>query len=96
MAENNVNNDLRLFAAHIKRAAPDNGLPECNVCKQRKWRVLGLTAVSLAIDINEGLDSTPIYLESGNTIPTYSILCLNCYHILQFAWLPIKNQLVTP
>lgn len=83
--------DLQVFTNHLKTTAGVKGLPKCHICGQRRWQVLGMTAPPVVVDVNQDLGAAPYFAESGNTIPTYSLMCMNCFFIIQFAWLPIKS-----
>lgn len=61
--------------------------PRCPMCGQQNWQIVGTREDKIA-----GY-APPKHLVRAQSVPVVVVGCANCFHVLTFAWEPIRKAL---
>lgn len=74
--------EVQILTRHLDQV----GIVRCPVCAHENFEIIGMEAAANVL-INTQNASL-----SGDVMPTVAMICVNCYYVLRFAWLPIARK----
>ena len=75
--------ELQLLRGHFS-AKTGGRPPRCTVCDATDWEVAGIT--DLPLNPRRLLRKAT----DAKALPVVVLVCTNCFHVIQFAWVPLK------